>query len=151
MTVQGAFRQDKVIPNRFTAAGKNVSPPLRWRDPPRGTRSLAILCEDPDAASGSFVHWLAWGIPGDRREVGEGASGGGRAELHEGRNDFGGLGYRGPRPPPGRPHRYRFHVYALDDQLVLQDGAGRTAFEAAIQGHVLAEGVLTGRFGIGPH
>jgi Raf kinase inhibitor-like YbhB/YbcL family protein len=138
-----AFEAGGRIPQRYTGEGEDVPPPLRWSNPPQGTRSFALICDDPDAPSGTFVHWLAWNIPDDQRGLGEAAEG---ARLSSGQNGFGRRGYGGPMPPPGKPHRYMFHVYALDRMLELPEGASRARLESAMRGHVLAEGVLTGTY-----
>jgi Raf kinase inhibitor-like YbhB/YbcL family protein len=148
MTVlSSAFQDGEQLPARFTADGQDLSPPLRWSNPPVGTRSLAIACEDPDAPTGLFVHWLAWNIHPDQRHVNEGASAhfapGG---LCEGRNGFGRQGYAGPNPPRGERHRYAFHVYALDTSIDLSADATREQLERAMAGHILAEGTLIGRY-----
>jgi Raf kinase inhibitor-like YbhB/YbcL family protein len=143
-----AFGDGERIPVEYTADGGDLSPPLSWGGGPRGTRSFALLLEDPDAPSGLFLHWLAWGLQGNQLEVREGSSGGTTVPgMEEGKNGFGGTGYRGPNPPPGRIHHYRFRVYALDARPALTSGATRAQFERAIDGHVLAEGMLVGTYG----
>jgi Raf kinase inhibitor-like YbhB/YbcL family protein len=142
-----AFRDGERIPRRFTADGENLSPPLRWTDPPSGTRSFAIVCEDPDAPSGLFVHWVAWNIPADHRELKEGASRTAEASgIRHGRNGFGNAGYGGPKPPPGKPHRYRFRLFALDAPLELPTGASRSELERSMAGHVLGSGTVVGTY-----
>jgi Raf kinase inhibitor-like YbhB/YbcL family protein len=144
-----AFREGEAIPKEFTADGKDVSPPLQWAQPPENTRSLALICEDPDAPRGTWVHWVLFNLPPDTRSLERGlpatetlASG-----AWQGNNDFGHTGYGGPSPPKGKPHRYFFKVYALDRQLELSAGATREQLLAAIKGHILAEGQLMGRYG----
>jgi Raf kinase inhibitor-like YbhB/YbcL family protein len=108
---------------------------------------LAIACEDPDAPSGMFVHWLAWNIHPDQRHVNEGVSTHSTASgLREGQNGFGRHGYAGPNPPRGERHRYAFHVYALDTSLELPADATRDELERAMDGHILAEGTLIGKY-----
>src|SRR5215475_6994745 len=138
-----AFGEGDGIPRKFTGDGDDLSPPLRWSDPPAATESFAILCDDPDAPAGLFTHWTAWNIAADRREQEPGVlpTAGARG-IRQGANGFREMGYRGPKPPPGKPHRYRFHVYALDVRPELRSGASRTEFDRAIAGHVLAEGLL---------
>lgn len=142
-----AFADGGAIPDRHTAFGDDVSPPLTWGEVPRSTMSLALMVEDLDSPSGYFVHWLAWNIVPEARELGEDAIepdvGG---HIREGLNGFGETGYGGPKPPPGKRHRYVFHLYALDTKLDLAHGANRADFERAIEGHVLGEGVLTGTY-----
>jgi Raf kinase inhibitor-like YbhB/YbcL family protein len=142
------FREGGAIPPRHTADGQDLSPALHWSEPPATTRSFAVVCEDPDAPSGLFVHWVAWGIPADRHDVAEGvvhtldAAG-----VRQGINGFGKTGFAGPKPPPGKAHRYFFHVYALDDRPDLPVGAGGAELVQAMHGHVVAEGALLGVYG----
>src|SRR5439155_12041068 len=125
-----AFTDGATIPVRYTADGDNGSPPLAWTDPPGGTKSFALVCEDPDAPSGSFVHWLVWDIKADARGLKQGVSHTGDASgIHQGENGFGSIGYGGPSPPPGKPHRYVFHLYALDDRPALEPGVAREDLE----------------------
>lgn len=143
-----AFEDGDRIPRKYTADGDDVSPPLRWGSPPSQTRSFAVICDDPDAPHGTFVHWTAWNIKADERSLLEGLPP--TADTYgvrQGRNGFGRTGYGGPSPPPGKPHRYRFHVYALDVRPDLLSGATRAELERAMRGHVLAEGVLEGSYG----
>ncbi len=143
-----AFGDGETIPEKFTADGDDVSPPLRWGEPPTGTQSFAIVYEDPDAPSGLFTHWTAWNIEADQRELKAGVSPTANTDgIRQGANGFGGSGYGGPKPPPGKPHRYRFRVYALDGRPDLRSGASRTEFDRAIDRHVLAEGMLIGKYG----
>jgi Raf kinase inhibitor-like YbhB/YbcL family protein len=137
-----AFQHAQAIPDDHTCEGRDVSPPLRWTDVPEGTRSLALIVDDPDAPSGVFTHWTAWGLDpaaGGLRE--------GEAAASEGRNDFGTTGYRGPCPPPGHGrHRYVFRLYALDTDVDVAGGAAKSDLEAAIEGHVLTMAELVGTY-----
>jgi Raf kinase inhibitor-like YbhB/YbcL family protein len=137
-----AFENGREIPRRHSCEGEDLSPPLSWSGAPEGTRSLALIMDDPDAPGGTFTHWLAWAI--------EPASGGleeGEAAPVEGRNDFGTTGHRGPCPPPGHgQHRYFFRLQALDMLLELPSGAGRPDLERALDGHVLGAAELMGRY-----
>jgi Raf kinase inhibitor-like YbhB/YbcL family protein len=136
-----AFADGEPIPVRHTCDADDVSPPLAWTAPPGGTVSLALCLDDPDAGRYPFTHWLAWGLPlaaGGLRE--------GEAAPQEGRNDFGAPGYRGPCPPPGKPHRYVFRLYALDAEPVLGPSDRRLSFDAALDGHVLAQAELAGTY-----
>jgi Raf kinase inhibitor-like YbhB/YbcL family protein len=144
-----AFSAGFPIPRDCTADGSNASPPLRWSDPPEGTASFALVCEDPDAPRGTFTHWVLFNLPPGARELLPGVppdpdltSG-----ARQGTNDFGRLGYAGPSPPPGAPHRYFFKVYALDARLGLPAGATRDQVLGAMRGHHLAEGRLFGVYG----
>ena len=143
-----AFQEGTTIPKQCTGEGKDVSPPLKWSEVPAGTKSFAALCDDPDAPRKEpWVHWVLFNLPPEARELAEGASRGGLpAGAKEGKNDFGNIGYGGPMPPPGKPHRYYFKVYALDTVLDLQEGATKAELERAMKGHVLAEGQLMGKY-----
>jgi Raf kinase inhibitor-like YbhB/YbcL family protein len=137
------------IPKKLTCDAADVSPTLSWSDPPPGTRSLALIADDPDAPMGTWVHWVVFDIPAGTRELMGGVAktadlqGGGR----QGRTDFGRIGYGGPCPPPGKPHRYYFKLYALDVQLNLKAGSTKTDVEKAMKGHILAQAQLMGRYG----
>jgi len=120
-----------------------VSPPLNWANPPSTTKSFSMICDDPDAPRGVWVHWVLFNLPADLRELAEGAS---VAGASDGKNDFGNLGYGGPAPPRGKPHRYFFRLYALDTALDLAAGATKAQLLAAQQGHVLAEAELMGAY-----
>lgn len=137
-----AFEEGREIPRRHTCEGDDFSPPLAWSGLPDGTRSLALVVDDPDAPGGTFTHWLAWGIDPGSSGLGEGE----RAPV-EGRNGFGTTGYRGPCPPPGHgPHRYFFRLHALDSDLDLSAGVDKQDVEQALQGHVLATAELVGTY-----
>jgi Raf kinase inhibitor-like YbhB/YbcL family protein len=144
-----AFAEGATIPKKYTGDGQDVSPPLRWAEPPQATKSFALICDDPDAPVGTWVHWVLYNLPADRRELPEAVpaektlAGGAR----QGKNDFKTLGYGGPAPPKGKPHRYYFKLYALDTALDLDAGASKSQVVAAMKGHVLAEGQLTGLYG----
>jgi Raf kinase inhibitor-like YbhB/YbcL family protein len=133
--LSSAFRDGKAIPIQYTCDGANISPPLRWGGIPKNSQSLAIICEDPDAPSGVFVHWVIFNLPPIVADLPEAAPT--TEELAEsgaiqGMNDFNNIGYDGPCPPPGsKPHRYFFHLYALDTKLRLQAGATKQEFERA--------------------
>jgi Raf kinase inhibitor-like YbhB/YbcL family protein len=138
----GAFENAQTIPSRHTCEGEDVSPPLRWTNVPEGTRSLALVVDDPDAPSGVFTHWVAWGLDPAVEGLGEGES-----APHEGQNDFGTTGYRGPCPPPGHGrHRYVFRLYALDGDLELGASVAKAELEQAIEGHVLTTAELVGTY-----
>jgi Raf kinase inhibitor-like YbhB/YbcL family protein len=143
-----AFREGEPIPKQYTGDGRNVSPPLTWQDPPAGTRSLALICEDPDAPRGTFTHWVIFNLPAESRELAEGIPA--EATLPNGTtqgvNDFGQTGYGGPKPPPGKPHRYIFTLYALDRPLDVRPGATRAQLLAAMKDHVVGEARLMGTY-----
>jgi Raf kinase inhibitor-like YbhB/YbcL family protein len=145
-----AFAEGATIPKQYTADGKDVSPPLRWTGVPAGTKSLALICDDPDAPrKDPWVHWVLFNVAPEKSELPEGlpptmeTAGGAR----QGQNDFGNTGYGGPSPPPGKPHRYFFKLYALDTMLSLKAVATKAQLEKAMQGHVLAQGQLMGTYG----
>jgi hypothetical protein len=141
-----SFQEGSRIPAKFTCNGAGISPQLTWSAPPAGTVSFALIVTDPDAPRGTFVHWVLYDLPAETRALPEGLprqlADGGR----QGRNDFGDLGYGGPCPPPGSPHHYIFTLYALDAKLNLPVGATRAQVEAALQGHILAQGELVGLY-----
>jgi Raf kinase inhibitor-like YbhB/YbcL family protein len=137
-----AFAVGGTIPRRHTCDGADRSPPLAWTGPPSGSRSLALILDDPDAPGGRFIHWLAWGLAPDTGGLAEG-----EAAPLEGRNDFGTVGYRGPCPPRGRgPHRYRFRLHALGEELRLTPGAGVAELEQALRDNVLGVAELVGTY-----
>jgi Raf kinase inhibitor-like YbhB/YbcL family protein len=137
-----AFSEGQSIPEKYTCDGQNVSPLIKWSGAPANTKSIASICEDPDAPSGTFTHWVLYDLPGTTKELTEGSSGGGK----EGMNDFGKKGYGGPCPPPGGAHRYYFRVYALDTASLGDAGRSKEEVTAAMQGHILAQGELMGRY-----
>jgi Raf kinase inhibitor-like YbhB/YbcL family protein len=144
-----AFSAGEGIPKKFTCDGLDVSPQLKWNDPPANTQTIAVIMDDPDAPAGTWVHWVLYDLPADTRELPEGvakqdqvASG-----ARQGRNDFGKIGYGGPCPPPGKPHRYFFKLYALDAKLGLKAGATKAEAERAMKGHILAQAELIGKYG----
>ena len=137
-----AFGAGEPIPMRHTADGKDVSPPLKWSGVPAEAKTLVLLCEDPDAPMGTWVHWVLFNLPASVSALPENVLPAGNA-LHgarQGVNDFGHLGYGGPAPPPGKPHRYFFRIYALDGPLSLNSGATAPEIRRAMEGHVVAEG-----------
>jgi Raf kinase inhibitor-like YbhB/YbcL family protein len=137
-----AFEDGAAIPRLYSCEGEDLSPPLAWSEAPEEAKSLALIVDDPDAPSGTFVHWLAWGMDPSSGGLLEGES-----ASFEGAGGFGESGYRGPCPPPGHgPHRYFFRLYALDQQLDLAPGASREELEGAMQGHVLAGAELVGTY-----
>jgi len=138
-----AFPGHKPIPARHSSDGEDVAPALEWSGVPDGTRAFAIVVHDPDAPLvDGFTHWVAYGIPGDAREL---AEGGGDAES--GVNSFGNRGYNGPAPPAGHgPHHYYFWIYALDEDLPLEPGLDRRALLERIEDHVVEQARLIGTY-----
>lgn len=142
------FAPAGAIPVRFTCDGPDVSPPLRWTDPPAGTKGFALIVDDPDAPGGIWVHWLLYGMRSAMRSLPEGVP---TREMipglgTQGVNDFRRLGYGGPCPPPGPAHRYLFHLYALDGEVVLPPRKTRAEVLRAIEGHVAGQTELLGRY-----
>jgi Raf kinase inhibitor-like YbhB/YbcL family protein len=144
-----AFREGDLIPKKHTCEGPDVSPSLRWTNATKGTKSFALIADDPDAPVGTWVHWVIFNLPRETAELPEGVpaqeslSNGAR----QGFNDFKRVGYGGPCPPPGKPHRYYFKLYALDVNLDLKPRATKAHVLEAIKGHILEETQLMGRFG----
>jgi Raf kinase inhibitor-like YbhB/YbcL family protein len=134
-----AFPPEGNIPTTYTCDGPNYNPPLQVEGIPAGAHSLALVMDDPDAPDGSFVHWLVWNMEPVSTIAEDSRPG------VEGRNSFGNTVYGGPCPPSGA-HRYYFRVYALDAKLTLAAGAGKKILEEAMRPHVMAEGVLMGRY-----
>jgi len=144
-----AFQEGATIPKKHTCSGQDVSPPLSWSPPPKGTRSFALIMDDPDAPGGTWVHWVIFNIPGQSSGLPEGVPSKQSFPTGEqqGSNDFRRIGYGGPCPPPGKPHRYCLKLYALDTTLKLQPGASKAEVLAACHNHILAEAQLMGRYG----
>ena len=143
-----AFGEGETIPEKYT--GKDgPSPPLSWSGAPKDTKSFAVVCEDPDAPRGTFTHWLLFNLPADAHELPEGTPTDEKLSSGalQGKNDFGKTGYGGPAPPPGKPHRYFFKVYAVDAMLDVPAGAGPKQIESAMNKHILAHGQLMGTYG----
>ncbi|HYG88412.1 MAG TPA: YbhB/YbcL family Raf kinase inhibitor-like protein [Azospirillum sp.] len=144
-----AFPDGGPIPPKYTADGENVSPPLEWNDPPPGTRSYALIVDDPDAPRGVFKHWAIYNIDGNRDRLPEGVTAGAKVEsLGRGVNDFGHPRYDGPDPPKGHgTHHYHFHLMALDvERLDLPPKAKVDEVRAAAKPHVLGEAELVGTY-----
>jgi Raf kinase inhibitor-like YbhB/YbcL family protein len=142
-----AFANEGMIPRRFTCDGEDISPPLSWKGMPGGTKSLALIADDPDAPRKTWVHWVVYNLPASSGGLPENVppektlADGGR----QGTSDFGRIGYGGPCPPSGT-HRYFFKLYALDSELGLAPGATKEELLQAMAGHVLAEAQLMGRY-----
>lgn len=143
-----AFKNGETIPGQFTGDGPDLSPPLSWTDPPEGAKSFALICDDPDAPVGTWVHWVIFNIPAEARGLGEGV----RTEKElpdgsrQGINDFRKIGYGGPAPPRGPSHRYFFKLYALDTKVSNPAGISKQELLNAMRGHILAETQLMGRY-----
>jgi hypothetical protein len=145
----GSFQHGHEIPMKYTCDGSDTSPQISWESVPEGTETLALIMDDPDAPGKVFTHWVIYNIPASRDELPEGVP----AEkivkkgCSQGMNDFKMMGYGGPCPPPGKPHHYRFHLYALDTILDVPSGASKNAILSAMKGHVLAENEIIGLYG----
>jgi Raf kinase inhibitor-like YbhB/YbcL family protein len=145
MIASTAFKEGGQIPIDYTGFGKDMSPPLRWSGIPDGTKSFALICEDPDAPMGIWVHWVIYNIRPDtqglppnippKETLPNGAM--------QGKNDFRKIGYGGPKPPSGI-HRYYLRIYALDEELGLLPGATKDQLQRAMKGHILSQGQLMG-------
>jgi Raf kinase inhibitor-like YbhB/YbcL family protein len=143
-----AFSPGAEIPKQFTCSGADVSPALEWSGAPAKTASFALIMDDPDAPVGTWVHWALWNLPASTRSLPQGVAK--REQLEDGSqqgaNDFRKIGYNGPCPPPGKPHRYFFRLYALDAKLSLASGATRQELDAAMKGHVVGQAEYMGTF-----
>jgi Raf kinase inhibitor-like YbhB/YbcL family protein len=143
-----AFIEGGTIPQKYTCDGQNLSPQLNWSGIPQGTKNLALIVDDPDAPIGIFVHWVLFGMDGSLKGLSEGVppnpsiSGVGL----QGINGFRNTRYDGPCPPRGGAHRYFFKLYALDTAITLKPGASKADLEKAMQGHILAQGQVMGRY-----
>jgi hypothetical protein len=142
-----AFENEGMIPAKYTCDGADVSPPLQWESIPDGAKSVALICDDPDAPMGTFVHWVVFNVPADAKQLNENVPG---EEIlangaKQGTSDFGRIGYGGPCPPGGT-HRYFFKIYALDAQVDLEAGASKSELLKAMEGHIVAQGQLVGKY-----
>ena len=149
------FEANGSIPARFTCEGEDISPALQWTDPPAGTRSFALIVDDPDAPDPArpqrtWVHWVLYNLPASARSLEAGARGEGTlpSGTRHGLNDWKRAGYGGPCPPIGR-HRYFFKLYALDCELETASRMTKAALEQATKGHVLAHTELVGTYAKG--
>ncbi len=145
-----AFRHNGRIPPKYTCDGKDVSPDLSWTAPPTGAVQLALICDDPDAPRGNFTHWVLYALPAGRRSLPEAVPTSDTlpklGNAKQGRNSFDAIGYRGPCPPKGPAHRYRFRLYALNAALNLPPGLQRGELEKAMKGHILGQTELVGLY-----
>ncbi len=142
-----AFESGGMIPAKYTCDGEDISPPLQWSDPPVGTKSLALISDDPDAPVGTWVHWVVWNIPPSARSLDEKLP---KKEslpdgTRQGTTDFRRIGYGGPCPPSGA-HRYFFKLYALDTTLNLPGSTTKKDLEREMQRHILGQAELVGKY-----
>ena len=142
-----AFEEGGMIPKKYTCDDVDVSPPLEWGDVPEGTKSLALICDDPDAPMGTWVHWVLYDLPPSVKQLPENIPPQKTLEngAKQGTNDFRKIGYGGPCPPGGT-HRYYFKLYALDTELNLDPGKTKAELLKAMEGHILAQGQLMGKY-----
>jgi len=142
------FKSNGYIPDRYSCDAQDFSPALAWSDAPAAARSFALICDDPDAPFKVWVHWVIFNIPANTNRLKENISDEEMASLGivQGINDFGSLGYRGPCPPQGKPHRYFFKLYALDSTLSLEEGATKSQLIEAMQGHIIAESKIVASY-----
>ncbi len=136
------------IPEDYTCEGENISPRIEVQG--LDAASMAVVVEDPDSSSGAFTHWIIWNIePIDviPKGIPRNATVNSPIKAEQGTNNFGQIGYLGPCPPPGKPHRYVFRVYGLDRMLDLRSGASRRELEAAMKGHIVQQGEAVARYG----
>lgn len=144
-----AFKDGGTIPGKFTCDGPDVSPALSWTGIPAEAKSLALICDDPDAPIGTWVHWVIYNIPATASELAEAVP---KTEILangalQGKNDFRKIGYGGPCPPRGPAHRYFFKIYALDTMVKLNPGATKKDLLDRLKNHILAEAQLLGKYG----
>jgi len=137
-----AFKNNQTIPLKYSCTGENINPPLFINNVPLGTKSLAMIVDDPDAPRGDWVHWLVWNIPAKTLEITEHSI---MVDSVQGLNDFGNNKYDGPCPPSGT-HRYFFKLYALDIILNLTKNSKKGDLEKAMVGHILDQTILTGLY-----
>jgi Raf kinase inhibitor-like YbhB/YbcL family protein len=143
-----AFKDGADIPRKYTCDARDFSPPLSWSRAPAGARAFALIVDDPDAPGGTWVHWVIYDLPPGLEKLPEGVP---ATETltngaKQGVNDFHKVGYGGPCPPPGLPHRYFFKLYALDAPTNLKPRASKQRLVDAIKGHILSEAELVGRY-----
>ena len=143
-----AFTDGGTIPTQYTCDGANLSPPLHWANTPPATRAFALICHDPDATGGDWVHWVIYGIPAHATGLPENMAANDTLAdgSIQGVNGNARIGYGGPCPPPGRPHRYVFTLYALDSDPALGPGLAKPDLQRAIHGRILAEAQLIGLY-----
>jgi len=146
--VSSAFTDGEMIPQTYTGDGQDISPPLNWTSPSENTKSFCLVADDPDAPRGTWVHWVIYNIPPSVNGLPEGVE---PNEvifdgIRQGVNDFGNIGYGGPAPPAGKAHRYFFKLYALDSVIDLKPGATKADLMRAIQGRVIEEAILMGKY-----
>lgn len=143
-----AFRNGEEIPIKYTCQGDDISPPLEWKGLPEETEEIAIICDDPDAPLMVWVHWIIYGISPEKNGLPEAVP---KKEILEegekqGKNSWGRIGYGGPCPPGGKPHRYYFKIYALDKKLDIEQGIKKKRLLREMEGHIIAKAELIGKY-----
>ena len=143
-----SFKENSPIPLKFTCQGNDISPEISWKNAPGETKSFAIIMDDPDAPFGTFTHWIIYNIPGGYIGLKEDIKKDKVIEdgIAQGINDFGKIGYGGPCPPPGKPHRYFIKLYALDAELNLPSGLRVNELFKRIKGHILSKTTYFGLY-----
>lgn len=143
-----AFLHQDYIPSLYTCDSSDYSPYLSWNNVPEGIKSFVLICDDPDAPFKTWIHWVIFNIPKEARSLSENIPKVGRLDdgSIQGKNDFGTIGYRGPCPPQGKPHRYFFTLYAIDTMLSLPAGATKDEVLSAIQNHIKAKAKVLGLY-----
>lgn len=147
--ISTVFEAKGEIPKVYTCDDKDISPALKWSGQPEGTKSFVLICDDPDAPAKTWVHWVLYGIPPEVVTLEEDVPAKEVLDFgaKHGINDFGNFGYGGPCPPPGKPHRYYFKIYALDFMPDWEPGMSKKDVMKGIEGHILAEGQHMGTYG----
>jgi Raf kinase inhibitor-like YbhB/YbcL family protein len=146
-----SFKDGEKIPEKFTCDGQDYSPALEWENPPQGSKSFALICDDPDAPVGIWIHWVIYNLPGSVSGLPENVDKkqkvltGSLQGTIQGMNSWNRLGYGGPCPPGGSPHRYYFKLYALETQIS-REGLDKKQLLSAMEGHIFGEAQLMGRY-----
>jgi Raf kinase inhibitor-like YbhB/YbcL family protein len=135
------LNNNQPIPIKFTGFDKDISPPLQWTNAPAGTKTFVVICDDPDAPAGTWVHWVLYDVPANVSSISEGLP---KTKTvlttaKQGINDFGKIGYNGPMPPPGTTHRYFFKIYAIGKEIGLSPESSKSRVMKTIEGHILAQ------------
>lgn len=146
--VSNDFNQNEMIPQEFTCEGENISPELKFLKVSDRAKTFVLIMDDPDAPTGTFVHWVVYNMPANKLEIEKNFPK--KEKLTDGtlqgKNDFGEIGYGGPCPPPGNAHRYYFKLYGVDRFLDLEAGATKAEVEEAMKGNIVDEGELIGLY-----
>ena len=146
--ISSSFENGEMIPGKYTCEGENVSPMISWSELPEGVKSLALICDDPDAPGGDFVHWVIFNIPPKLHGLPEAIAAKDILNIGalQGVTDYGRSGYRGPCPPPGLAHHYHFKLYGLDIMLEAEENITKYELLEKMEGHILATGEIVGLF-----